>query len=65
MHVCLMRVSRVLFVCVQVMTSEEAYRLAQEKRPAPVEVSVAEDIIAELEAHLSSLSPSVGVSGDS
>ncbi|CAM9263969.1 unnamed protein product [Sphacelaria rigidula] len=47
-----------------IMTSEEAYRLAQEKRPAPVEISVAEDLIAELEAHLSSLSPSAHLLSD-
>lgn len=44
----------------QLMTSEDAYRLAQEKRPVPVVVSAAEDLIAELEEHLSSLSPAVG-----
>lgn len=41
------------------MSSEEAYRLSQARHSDPVDVSVAEDLVGELEGHLSSLSPMV------
>lgn len=41
------------------MSSEEAYRLSQARHSDPVDVSVAEDLVGELEGHLASLSPTV------
>lgn len=41
------------------MSSEEAYRLSQERRSDPVDVGVADDLIGELEGHLLQISPSV------
>lgn len=43
----------------QLMTSEEAYRLAQEDRPVPADVAEAEALITDLERHISGLSPTV------
>ena len=43
----------------QLMSSEEAYRLSQARHSDPVDVSVAEDLVGELEGHLSNLSPTV------
>lgn len=41
------------------MSSEEAYRLSQERRSDPVDVGVTDDLIGELEDHLLQISPSV------
>lgn len=51
---------RVSIVCaVQLMSSEEAWRLSQARRSSPVDVAFAEDLVQELENHISRIPPDV------
>lgn len=43
----------------QLMTSEEAWRLSQARRASPVDVAFAEDLVKELGDHVSRISPDV------
>lgn len=45
--------------CFKPMTSEKAYWVSRERKSNPVDVQVAENVIHELEEHLSHLSPTV------
>eukprot|EP00904_Undaria_pinnatifida_P008715 jgi/Undpi1/4974/HiC_scaffold_19.g08326.m1 len=46
------------------MSSEEAYRLSQARHSDPVDVAFAENLIAELEYHLSTISPTAHLLSD-
>ncbi|CAM9112784.1 unnamed protein product [Scytosiphon promiscuus] len=46
------------------MTSEEAWRLSQARHASPVDISFAEDLVNELEDHISRISPDVNILGD-
>lgn len=41
------------------MSSEEAWRLSQARRSSPVDVAFAEDLVHELEDHISRIPPDV------